>query len=153
MTKIKKNWTFSCFIWTGYRRGYSTIWHYLSRFLFFSPVEILIFLDFGVFIKNVYNWITFYTMLIWLILCFVLCTIHYFEIMHWQEWLYDKINTIMYFPTFNSLFYMWVSTNGIVTQTCLVSCLFRISSLLYNLWTLRSVIRFASSYLCLLTPV
>ncbi len=48
----------------------------------------------------------------------MLCTIHYFEIMHWQEWLYDKINAIMYFPTFNCLFYIWVSNNVIVTRTC-----------------------------------
>lgn len=58
-----------------------------------------------------------YILLIWMILCFVLCTLHYFEIMHWQEWP-DKINAIMYFPTFNCLFDIWVSNNVIVTQTC-----------------------------------
>lgn len=55
-------------------------------------------------IENVYNWMTFCTIFVdydWFcVLCFVL----YYAL---TKWLYDKINTIMYFPTFNCVFCIW----------------------------------------------
>lgn len=56
------------------------------------------------FIENVYNWMTFCIIFVDLT-DFVLCTIHWDYAL--TKWLYDKINTIMYFPTFNCVFCIW----------------------------------------------
>lgn len=80
----------------------------LKQSLVFSPVETIIFWTL-VFLLKMFT-IEWHFVLFVDLTDFVFCTLYYTLRLctDKKKWLYDKRNTIVYFPTFNCVFCIWI---------------------------------------------